>query len=80
MGDCVVSAFDKVIVLSAEIARLCDVLRGERAYLALCTAFPSVDPTAPARVREGQLREENCLFLLREKRNELIVAVEALAA
>ena len=70
----------RVPVLCAEIARLCDVLRGERAYLAMCCIFPSADPTAPARVREGQLREQNCLFLLREKRAELIQEIDALAA
>jgi hypothetical protein len=75
-----VSGTDKVIVLCAEVARLCDVLRGERAYLMLCAVYPSNDPGAAARVREGQLRVENCLFCLREKRGEIIQALEALAA
>ena len=74
------SAADKISLIAEEIARLCDTLRGTRAYLALCTLFPSSAPGAAARVVEGQLRVQNCLYLLREKRAELINAVEALAA
>jgi hypothetical protein len=71
---------DMIPLLCAEIARLCDILRGERAYLALCTIFPSADPTAAARVREGQLRAQNALFLLREKRGELVDELNSLTA
>lgn len=70
---------DVVVHLCADISRLCDILRGERAYLALCAAYPSRDPSAPARVSAAQLREKNCLVLLKQKRAELINALEALA-
>ena len=70
---------DVVVHLCAEISRLCDVLRGERAYLALCAAYPSRAADAARRVSDGQLREKNCLTLLRQKRAELINALEALA-
>jgi len=71
---------DVVVHLCAEISLLCDVLRGERAYLALCAAYPSRDPGAEQRVLDGRLREKNCLTLLKQRRAELINAMEALAA
>jgi hypothetical protein len=38
----------------------------------LCTAFPSEEPTEPRRLMEARLREQNCLYLLRERRAQLI--------
>jgi hypothetical protein len=71
---------DRIPVLCADIARLCDILRGERAYLALCGLYPSATPGAATRVREGQLREQNALFLLREARKEIVLELQTLIA
>jgi hypothetical protein len=75
-----VSGPDRIPLLADEIARLCDSLRGARAYLGLCAAYPSTDPLAPARVREAQLHEQNALYLLREMRKEIVLELDSLIA
>jgi hypothetical protein len=70
--ESVTEAATMITSLCREIHALCAVLRGTRAYLLLCTAFPSEDPTEPRRLAEARLREENCLYLLRERRAQLI--------
>jgi hypothetical protein len=73
------SGHDRLPLLCAEIARLCDVLRGERAYVAVCTVFPfGLSASGRMRVIEGQLRIKNCLHMLREKRAELVSQLNAI--
>ena len=74
------SAADKITALCEQVAMLCDTLRGERAYLALCTLYPSSAPGAASRVSEHQLREKNALYLLRAKRAELVNELNSLTA
>lgn len=75
-----VSGPDRIPVLCAEIARACDVLRGERAYLAICAIYPSSDPRVAARVREVQLREQNTLYFLRDARKQMVFELDTLIA
>jgi hypothetical protein len=70
--DSISRSASAITSLCREIHALCDVLRGTRAYMLLCTAFPSEEPTEPRRLMEARLREQNCLYLLRERRAQLI--------
>lgn len=59
--------------LCEHVAALCDILRETRLEIEVLTVIPA----PAAKLTELRLREENCLYLLREARVDLVTELEA---